>query len=677
MVEFRHWRRPMSAFTGLRTSSVMTLLGSLAGLGGAALAMQLADPPDSSESHLAAALAARKDAGHIALSRFGDVENERRVEREGWILALRESAKNRAHELALAAHIEGARVLRQLDETLLAPGGKLDASAARSIAASLSRAGERVIWFDPTLQRDSASSSLPPSVTRAIAARRSTHEELSGAWGFGPALGDGQLPVAFVEVPLPSAPSDALGLAAGALIQLDSLPEYRPLPRLAASWVPMVGMLIGGMLSWLFARHRFSSPLSATLAAARRSMHGEKDARAVVGRGGRDARDIASAVNALIEREEAVRAQGGVAKGEDLEAAVLALEAFGLGNFTTADPAAGMGSSAQPAVVHTIEAARRGVVERVSDLHALSSGVASDAVDIVRAAGMIRVAFGEAHAAVQRSGGSVMQAGKEIDVSATELSGAGEKLRSYAVSERLVLQDLRAALSRTARRAADLRASTARIDDLLASSVSVEESLDLLGRVANCLGEGSADLRARAGRVGGQARAALHSISSAAEHLRGEMSAVERSLDDIASSVPEGGAELAASIPGSAHQAAQSFLRGAEGFVDALRAFERSLRLSSEHVQQVEDSARLVVERLPHLGAALGRFNLGASFESDLFQRLGALREEAETAERDPDGLTRGGRRLLEEVAQGAEAVRGRLTRLVAATDATMEILRR
>lgn len=467
----------------------------------------------------------------------------------------------------------------------------------------------------------------------------------------------------------------ALARAQNALVSLAAPKDPIRPPRNAVPLL-LLGTLVGAATGAAWAGFRLGGPLERTLKAARDFVHGDNDARAKDAIGGRDTRDIARAVNALIETAQRLKLQGRAAREEDVRAAVLAIEAVGQGDLTVRVPEVG---PVIDLVVAAIDRARKNLLERISEIHQVSMMVASSAADVAPGAKKIAVAAFDQVEALKSLAGAAQDAAEAVKASNQKLSGALERLARFVAEERKVELEMQAALKGASRRAQELRRAVVRMDGLIATSEAIDDVIELLAGG----GDGRSKLRgqepaakARVATAVGEGRAAMDAIGRELAMLRDEMGETAASLDAIAESVPSAPPNLDASVSGSLHESAINLLRITELTAGCLKSLERASKAIAEGAQRIEQGALSASELAPRLGALLSSFNLGTSFEGELLERLERWKKEADEAQATPGGLTADGRQMLKQVADASEAARTRLARLVSATEAAIDVLR-
>src|SRR5262249_43142989 len=150
-------------------------------------------------------------------------------------------------------------------------------------------------------------------------------------------------------------------------------------------------------------------------------VHGRTDVRADPDRGGREAREVALAINAMIDRAERATESGRAARGDDLQNAVLAIERLGKGDLRDAivPPGPTYGPLAQ-----AIDRARRELLERVTDMHAAAMQLATRASEMAPAAHKIAESSTEQLSVLRRLGASSEEGADEMRKRSGELQAA-------------------------------------------------------------------------------------------------------------------------------------------------------------------------------------------------------------------------------------------------------------
>lgn len=652
-------------FAGLRLASAVAALSALGGLGAVAVGTVIAHVDERASARLAEETAEKVDAARTAMTAFSRAHEAAKAADRAAAQEVRRTARARARALALEATLSGHGDGHEGDHGTapeVEPGAYLGV---------VDVAAERVTSSWPVL---AAGSTQSPARAAILSAARGTGgartlEDETGVLAFGPPAADGRVHFARVDDAAWSAVAPQLEAAATGLVDLAS--GSAP-PEPPASALPFLagGAALAALLGFAWARARLGRPLEATLLRARAFAHGDAQARADERQGGRDARDVARAVNALIETAERLRALGRAAREEDVRALALGVAALGEGDLIHSTPE--VGEALEP-IRAALERARRALLDRATQIHHIAVEVAESAAGVAPGARKIAQTAGEQREAIRAIGTGAEEATHQVRVTDERLRASVAALQAFSLEERRVTRELQAALRATGRRVLDLRRGVARLEALAATSEAIEEALDLLGQTA------TADNPPPRGRITttvGQGRAALDGLERELAGLRDEMGDVAAGLDTIASSVPESSAELEAAVTGSLHECASKLLRTVELAASGIKVLERSAKVMAEGAAQIARGATISSELAPRLGALVAEFRLGVTFEAELMDRLERWKKEADAARAAPDGLSDDSRQMVRQIAEASEAARQRLARLVSVTEAAMEALR-
>jgi methyl-accepting chemotaxis protein len=645
-------------FAGFGIAGFVAICASLGGVGTIAVQRGLAEIDRRSSASLAADLEERVRAGRAALEALEEAQSDLRKVQDDLQQGRRSSLRTRAFEAVLSG---GA--VKKVDG--LVGTGIIDANADRVISstwAGLVR-GATVSKALPVLAQQLAKSAGPAIV-----------EDDRGVLAVSPRDSEGRAQFARVESSDLGDARERASLAA--LLRAES--TLANLAEPPAPFVPpkdfgvgsLIGALAGALIGFLWGRWRLGRPLAKTLDAARAFVHGEHGARADVERGGRDARNVARAVNALIESAERFKVQGRAAREEDVRKMSLAIEAIGQGDLSSSAPV--VGEALEP--IHSaIVRARKDMLEWITEINRVSLEVASNAADVVPGAKKIAQASVEQLEALKDVAKNAGEASEEVKATTVRLGYAVGELGSFAEGERKTARDMQTSLKAASRRAQDLKQGAARLESLAATAESIEDAIDVLAQTAN---PDNPPSPSRVLTAVGEGRAAMEALSRELALLREEMGQLATSLETIAASVPESPAELASAVTGNLHDAATALLHIAERGAGGLKALERSARTIAEGAEQIRGGAAVASDLAPRLGGMLAHFSVGSSFEKELMERIERWRKEAEDAASAPDGLTEDGRLMLKQVAEASEVARHRLARLVSVTEAAVDVLR-
>jgi methyl-accepting chemotaxis protein len=651
-------RASSSGFAGLRIAGAVLVASFLGGLGGVAATAALDHLDQRASTTLRADLEQRAEAGRTAMSALEGLENETASLASASAEARRRAAKARAAAIALEASIGLDRLAK--DEA----SGMLDVSHDRVLASSWAR-----LVAGATLSR--AIPDLWNKVKQNPAG--ALLDDGRGVIAFGPVIAEGRLSFGRVEIPVGA--EDGASLRAGlaratnALVSL-AAPVDPIMPGRHELSFALAGALAGALLAFFWAKFRLGGPLDASLFVARAFAHGGSQSRADEKQGGRDARDVARAVNALIDCAERLKVQGRAAREEDVRALALAIRA--LGNGDLASPIPDVSDTLGP-VRDAIEAARREMLGRLGEIQRMTIEVADNASEVGPGAKKVSRAAIEQLEALRLLATDADQATQEVKAATERLGDATKSLARFADGERKAAREVQNALLGAARRVLDLKNGAARLESLAATSVAIEEALDVLGQAANA---DNPPAKTRITNAVGQGRAAMESMSRELALLREEMGGAAANLESIARTVPDSGVELEGVVAQSLHEAAAKLLRIVERTAAGIKTLERSAKAVSEGAGAIAKGAASNAELAPKIGAKVAEFSLGPSFEEALKDRLDRWKKAAEAAKTAPDGLTEDGRQMVKQVVEASEQARQRLARLVSVTESAIDVLR-
>lgn len=619
-----------------------------------------------------------------------------RPEREGVVRGLREALDERAAagRSALSALEEAAaqvaaaeqRAARARRRGVERRASELVLLAARGPVPKsfLPTEGERLgrIWLDEDRVRGLTT---VETTTLSVAA-----PELFAALKAAPAEGEGPLlvragagvyavlaevhvgaqPVAFVPLAKGPAATDHLADARAAVGNLAAPPEVpsailRPEPSLAAA-----GLLVA-LLVYAWVRWRVSGPLFDTLEAARDFVHGDPGARADEARGGREAREVARAVNALVERAARLEDQGRAAREEDIQAAAVAIEGLGKGDLRDVTPR--LGPPFGP-VSRALDRARRDLLARVERLHEVSRAIGQEACVMAPAARGLASATSGQREALDRLADGLGDAERQMMAGAGQLEVALADVAATAEAQRRTTQELKATVSLVGRRLEEVSAASVRVRDLLRSAQSIEQGLAMLGTWAATGDPGDAE-RPRATQLVGEGRAALSEITAKLTQIREELEVAADSLETVGASSLEAPPDPGRAVSAPLFESANGLVRAGELLGRGLNGWSRSVRQLGQQTEAVAGAAGAASLRLGDLSEALSELRVGDAFEQVLLERLERARAEVEAA---PEGaLTADGAAMIEQVDTAAAAARARVGQLIRATEATLDVLRR
>lgn len=476
------------------------------------------------------------------------------------------------------------------------------------------------------------------------------------------------------RVPRP-VPAEALDLA-GPLRLLGAVTVApRPSAPLGLPWLGFLAVtVLAGLGAAAWFRVRWSGPIDAALLAARDFDHGQERARADVGRGNRDAREIAVVVNALIERAERYQAQGRAARSQDVQGAARAIATFGQGDLRGPTPA--LGEPFSP-LAEALEQSRRDLIERVSELHDTAARAAHATLAIGPAAKKVAEAAGDQRDALHHLGEGLTRSRDEAQAAQERLSSGLAGLQKHAAEQRRVIQEARATWMAVGRRSGDLSALQRQAAELVQTSASLDQALSLLSRLVQRRGDDGVDLPpARLTAMAGEGRAAFEALGRGLASLVEELGQLGAQLEHTAQSQPELGGDPSSELTSPLLDLGSTWVRVAELTAGSLKALERAHRGMAEGAGELAAASRGAPEVLKALGPALATVRVGAGFEETLLLRLQQSLLEIQATQQAGGTLTADGVQLLEEVKIASEAARARLARMVDATENALSMLR-
>jgi ABC-type transporter Mla subunit MlaD len=666
---------------GLRVASATAALAALGGLGALGVGLALERVEEPTRAALARELELRRQAGAAALAALDEVRVIDLARTEAHAALVRREALARATARVLVA---SARLDRALGDTTPPELAKARALVVRS---NVEDEDVRLALVDRRtgLVLEGAALGLTRGATlaevgRALAVAKAGEPTLLAdrvdgliVAGPEPTAGSPWILVAQPRITASAPPSGGIARATSALVELGVEPEL-PAPLPSATPLFALGALLGACVAFLWTKLRLGGPLARTLDRARAFVHGANDARADEGRGGRDARDVAREVNALIERAERLKAQGRAARDEDVHAVVVAVERLGRGDLATPTPDV---QEALEPVARALDHARRELIERLSELHQVAVDTASSARSVAPGAQKLATAAAAQLEALRTLGSDADRSAEQVRGASRELGAALEGLGAFAEAERRIVQDVRTTLRASVHRADELRRGAERLQGVARTSEALREALALLATIIDLPpGDPAVPTKARLSIAVGEGRAALDEIQRELGHLEGELANTSQSLEALARAVPEAAPSMGAGVTATLHDAATALSRAAEVAATGMRTLERSAVGLRDATADIEDGVRGTAELGPRLGALLAGFSLGHTFERELLERLERWKSEAEAAAAAPDGLTVDGRQAVRQIIEAAEEARLRLGRLATATDAAMDALR-
>lgn len=670
---------PTRAFriAGARLPLVVAMLsagGAVTALGVAQISGRLTD---SRVEALEEELADHETAGEMALAALEEAKAEVETSREAVWASKKRAAVHRASELALFLTMRASNATRRRGAATLAPPSSWKPSAKEHVGL-VDLARDRIITFEGLEISEGAtlSASLPvlAGAMQSQPPARDTPYTVAdegGVWAVGTPFGGDLYVVARVELDARDLPPAEAIDRARRLIGGFAAPSSAGSKGGGLTWFLLGAALLMAAVGALWTRRRVTAPIAGALEVARDFVHGRADVRVDPEQGGRDAREIAMAFNALIERAERAMERGRAVHGDDTHNAVLAIERLGRGDLR--ESVVAPGSTTAP-IAEAIERARRDLLDRVTEMHQVTLQVARRASELAPAARRVAESGTEQHAALTRLGASSEDGVEQIRRKAAELEQATALLTAHAQEHRRAIQEVRASLSGLSRRVMSLRGAAEEVQAVTARAESIDQALSMLSRLA-----GQSDVpatRSRASALVGDARAALGEIGDRLDGLSQELIGAAHGLELVAQSQPEPPGELDAGVTRPFYDAVAILVRTVELTVGCLGALERAAKSHAEDGGAMVQAARDAMELVPRLGTALSAIRLGTSFEAQLLARLERMRAEVSAAEAQPGKLTPDGERMVAEVLEASKAARAKLARLVHATETAIDAIR-
>ncbi|MEQ8278197.1 MAG: hypothetical protein RMA76_41830 [Deltaproteobacteria bacterium] len=660
-------------FAGLRGSVAVAILAAAGALGGLGVAVSLHHIDADRSAVLAEELAEREEAGRAALLALREASEAVTASQKAWWEAERRRVEHRASELALLATLQAGSTRRgRLPRSWEAqPGealGLLDLDADRILEFSGADLTDGATLSTTLPVLAGALQSQPKDRRTPLVVREEGH-----VWGVGTPFAGSLYLVARVQTERPPPAARPLERAERALGSLAAPTTHPPIPGGSLPYL-LGGVLLTALLAGFWASRRWTSPLSETLSAARAFVHGERDVRADEHRGGRDARDVARAVNALIERAERLKAQGRAARTDDVTAAATAIQTLGQGDLRS--PAPVLGETFRP-IAQAIDDARRGLLERVTKLHDVAAEVAHAAMEYGDAAHAVAIASTEQCDVLKRLGAGADESTRQLGTIQEQVASSLDEVASVAGAHRRSVREVRAALRNVGRKVHDVGANAARVEALIAGTPKIESALALLSDLSQRLaGSDAVDERTRqkVAMASGEARASLTLVQRELNALAQELRTSGEVLSAILAEAPEPPGDVDGRVRSTLTEAVETMRRSAEMSAQGLRALERASRSMAHSGELVEAAARSSDARLPRLSDAFSEIRVGASFEEALLERLERARDE--THDTEEITLTTDGQRMVDEVDRASRDARARLTKLIEATEQAAAILR-
>lgn len=463
-----------------------------------------------------------------------------------------------------------------------------------------------------------------------------------------------------------------LGEGAGAL---SVLAAPRPAAGYAGRWAPVVVLMLGlaGLAGWL--RRTWVGPIEALERQAWRHIHSGAPLELEVGRGGRDARALARLVEALVSygaRTAQHRAEAERAARAELEDR---LRGMAEGDLRRPVP-----EREELALSRAVEGARIGLGRCVARLHAEASSVADASEGMSRASRRMAVAHREQHEALNRLLESAAVAEPELEGVRTRLEEGLGALRAFTRDLQRSVHQHRAELSVAARRLTELRSLAAELGAAERRLAAVEDCLGLLDEFRRRPSEGANEpegakvLSTRAALALRRGRDAIEGLKQDLQRLRSDTAQVAETLAEASKGAPVPVAELEPGVVRAIQDAAHRLMRTEEGLLEALRTLERGAADMGEGAAALWEQQSRLRDAGPRLARSLAALRLDDHLESVALERLARLESDLVVAEDGgPSAMGRAGAAALLEA---AKASRARLNRLLAQTEAALEIVR-
>ncbi len=635
---------------------------SLLSVFGALAAWQWVQPQqDRALADMSGALEARTSAGRGALVALGTAEQELRDMHATLQVALREVAEHRATELAVLA------TYGTIPEAMSPQGpervGRVWPAQDRTQGIS----GSSTVALSASLPQLQAALQAAPSGAKGPLIVR----DAQGVYAVGPKPTKAGRGRALVFIPLRPTPKVGASLvpakaALGNLAAPSVVPVWTAHPE-----VPLgIAGLIAAFLAFVWARLRVSAPLSETLGAARDFIHGDPGARADELRGGREAREVARAVNGLVERAVRLEGLGRAAREEDIQAAAVAIEGLGKGDLRSLTPR--LGPPFGP-LSRALDQARRDLIARVDRLHDVSSAVAEAACSMAPGARHLHDASLAQRQVLEQLTEGLGAAQQQVSDGEDSLRSAVESLAASSADQRRTIHELKATLSGAARRSTDLSATAKRIEGLTTTAQAIEQALAMLGTWAASGGH-EAKEQDRATQLVGEGKAAFANIIRETNEIQADLARVADSLQSLGEGPLQAPPDPTRSAGQPLMDTARGLVRGSEMMGKGLSAWLKVVRQLGDDTASVASAAETASGSLGGLSEALSDLRVGDAFEAALIERLQRAKAEAEAA--TTEELTADGSQMLFEVQAAADAANARVKRLIHATESTLDVLR-
>lgn len=501
-------------------------------------------------------------------------------------------------------------------------------------------------------------------------------------WVVGPRGADRTRALVVRKLPAIEAPPDSRR-AKSSLVALAAPVEHAPLrgwreghlsDSLRTLLLCLVA-LVAGAVMFLVAHRRTAAPIARSLAAAEARAHGDPAARADPDRGGPAARDVARAVNALIDAEARALERKPAIDEARADRALAAIRALGRGDLATEREV----RASDGPVLGAIAEARAALADRLLSVLRAASDVSIAVGDVSHAARKLSKTSAEAVEVLARVSGAATEATQEIQRSFGGLGAVLDELASLTAAHRRTAVQLRAELGVASRRAVELGALAEGLEVRSQETGALDEALDLLSAIAASGDTVAVRGLEGAGMPAGQvmmtvkrSREALEALRQEVGRFEGGIAEIARGLTSVSANPPVSAPELEARVVSALLATGTACVATAERLLEGLRALERIARGYEGASSEIAAGAQGARSHGPELALALSTFDLGSSFDRDLLERLSrarALLDDAGT-ETDRDSTE------VALVLQAAEEARARLARLVANSEAAFDVLR-
>jgi hypothetical protein len=658
-------------FAGLGLRATVALIAAVPALAayGAFVAIQSAARPEDPWTDLED----RARAARSALDALAKLESEREALHRTLIEERHAAFRSRTDAAAL---VKGTRA-----------GGEIDLSAWIDLSSN------RVIEASGGgLTSGATLSAALPELSAALAKKKAEIDrgsavtiELGGrVYALGPPTDRGRRLVRAVPPPDPvlapfKAADSALVAAAAPIVRAPAIGFAKGrISRLSLAVFLLLASLASGILGFFWLGVRVTNPLSTSLDATNRWLHGDVSARPSTDRGALPAREIARTLCALMDAGDRKETQASLQTEESIRVLSAHLAAIGQGDLGSPPPPV---APAFEPLRTAVDVARKRVASRISELYRSGVEVAASGSAIVQGARRLARAGSECLDAISRATKEAAAADEEIRQRSTALGRALDDLAILIAFHRRVSVQLRTELGVASKRAEELRELSEQLTERSDDAGALDRALDLLAGVAAASETVVVRGLEGAGLPSAQVLMQVRRSRNALEALRRELGNHTNGLQEIAHSHASTAAaqapfapELEPSVSGSLRGGAMAFVRGGERMVEGLRALERASKVVQSRTQQIASGAETVAEHGPKLSSAIAPFDLGPAVDRELVERLAKARAAYEEAGRE--GLTESGRAMMDDVLHAAEESRARVSRLIAVTEAAADVLR-